>query len=105
MKFLMLILLLITVSMAGVALDTPPTLGTVVVSADSTAITYTHTGADITAMVLDSFELYVNDLAETVSPNPRAWVFVKIFPNASIVSDTIFVREQGSVTWTPTIGN
>ena len=100
---LLLIAFVIGLSASGIAVDTPPTLGSVTVSADSTSLTYQHTGADITTVALDSFELYMNDPAESNSPNPRAWIFVKIFPDATIVSDTIYVREHGSVTWTPNV--
>jgi len=103
MKHLLLLMVLVSILSAKIAVDIAPTLGNVVVSSDSLSLTYTHTGPDITALALDSFELYVNDQAESVSPNPRAWIFVKIFPDATIVSDTIFVREHGSVSWTPSV--
>ena len=109
MKHLLLLMVLVSFVAAGfVVNDTNKgTRGVATMSADSSIVTYQHDASDdINAIVLDSFELRYADPVEDaiVGPSAYTWIFVKIYPNGNVISDTLHVREFGSVDWTPTFG-
>ena len=107
MKHLLLLLILVGFVASEVVIDVSSTYpiaqyGTATIDAAG-VLTYTHTSGAIDVMLEDSVTLYFNDPAESVTPNPRTTILVHIYPITTIVLDTLYVREGGSVSWTPSV--